>query len=137
MKQIESNEVVLIKFLVNITFSSILNLKDIEFEDETLIERIVALTEMFPEPVRDFTCSVFENTTSLSKTLFSLSKSGIWVLATSFTILIFPIIVEQERTTIEEQQTMQQRQLLLGPSAASSSASSPSSIPFGYGMPSK
>lgn len=90
---------------------------------------------MFPEPVRNFTHSIYSNTTNASKTLFGWSKTGIWVLATSFTILIFPIIVEQERSTIEEQQSMQQRQLLLGPSAAST-ASPATSHPFGY-MPSK
>jgi import receptor subunit TOM22 len=105
-----------------------------EFEDETLVERLFALTEMFPEPVRDFSYSVYDNTKSLSKNLFSWSKSGIWVLATSFTILIFPIIVEQERSTIEEQQSMQQRQLLLGPSAASAGSAK---SPLGYGMPPK
>ena len=106
-----------------------------EFEDETLVERLIALTEMFPEPVRDYSYSVYENTKSLSKNVFSWTNSGIWVVATSFTILIFPIIVEQERSTLEEQQSMQQRQLLLGPSAAS--AGSSSAPGFGYGMPPK
>ena len=104
-----------------------------EFEDETLAERLYALTEMFPEPVRNFSSSVAENTVSLGKTCFSWSRTGLWVVATSFTILILPIICEQERSAIEEQQNLQQRQLLLGPSAASSSPHPGAQIPFGLG----
>lgn len=99
-----------------------------EFEDETIVERIVALTEMFPEPVRDFTCAVADKTVNLSMGLLKYSKSGLWVAASSFTILILPLICEQERSSIEEMQAMQQRQLLLGPSAGASGA--PSGTPF-------
>ena len=104
--------------------------KDFEFEDETLIERLWGLTEMFPEPIRNLTEQVYENTTSLSKNAFKLSRSGLWVIASSFTILVLPIIVEQERSSLEEAHSMQSRQLLLGPSAAASSSPS-ASIPFG------
>ncbi len=85
---------------------------------------------MFPEPVRNLTGQVYENTTSLSKKVFKWSRSGLWVVASSFTIMVLPIIVEQERSSLEEAHTMQSRQLLYGPSAAASSAP-PHSIPFG------
>ena len=108
-----------------------------EFEDETLAERLWGLTEMFPEPVRNATGYVFETTTSATKTLFSWSKSGLWVAASSFTILLLPIILEQERSSLEEAHAMQSRELLLGPSAASSGASAPGmpGIPFGLTPP--
>ena len=92
---------------------------------------------MFPEPLRNISSKLANGTTSLSKSLFKLSKTGIWVAASSFTILIMPILLEQERSTIEEQQNLQQRELLLGPSAASSHSSSlPGGMPFGL-TPSK
>jgi hypothetical protein len=64
--------------------------------------------------------------------MFKWSKTGLWVVASSFTILILPIICEQERSTFEEQQALQQRELLLGPSAA---VNSPSSAPGMPGIP--
>ena len=101
-----------------------------EFEDETILERIVALTEMFPEPVRDLTCAVCKNTASLSMGLLSFSKSGLWIAASTFTVLILPLICEQERSSIEEMQQQQQRQMLLGPSAGAS-AGGPANPAFG------
>lgn len=109
-----------------------------EFEDETLAERLWGLTEMFPEPVRNVTGYLFETTTSATKTVLSWSKSGLWVVASSFTILILPIVIEQERSGMEEAHAMQSRELLLGPSAASSGSSAsglPGSIPFGLTPP--
>lgn len=99
------------------------SIKDMEFEDETIFERVCALSEMFPEPVRDLTSAVCSNTVSLSAGLFKYSKSGLWMAASSFTILILPLICEQERSSIEEMQAQQQRQLLLGPSAGASAGS--------------
>jgi import receptor subunit TOM22 len=99
-----------------------------------LAERLWGLTEMFPEPVRDVFGSVVGGTTSLSKTLYSWSRTGLWVVGSSFTILVLPIICEQERSNLEEQQAAQQRELLLGPSAAVSSPSAPAGpMGFGYG----
>jgi import receptor subunit TOM22 len=113
----------------------------LEFEDETLTERLWGLTEMFPEPIRDVTSVLFKSSFNISKNVYQWSRVGLWVAASSFTILILPIICEQERSSLEEQQQMQQRQLLLGPSAASPSHSAgmppmlPGSIPFGLGSP--
>jgi hypothetical protein len=87
---------------------------------------------MFPEPLRNVTSVVFDNSISLSKNVVKWSRAGIWVAASSFTVLVLPIICEQERSTFEEQQQMQQRELLLGPSAASAPApSGMPGIPFG------
>ena len=102
-----------------------------EFEDETLMERLVGLTEMFPEPVRNFSSAVCDSTINLSQSLFSYSKSALWFGASSFTILILPLIIESERSSIEELQNQQQRQLLLGPSAASTPALGMPGMPFG------
>lgn len=103
-----------------------------DFEDETLGERLWALTEMFPEPVRNASDVLFNKSIDLSKNFYKLSRAGIWVAASSFTVLILPIICEQERSNLEEMQAMQQRELLLGPSAASSASQGAGA---GLGMP--
>jgi import receptor subunit TOM22 len=82
---------------------------------------------MFPSSFRNLTSSTIDNSVSLTQNLFKWSKTGLWVLGSSFTILIFPIICEHERSVVEEQQAQQQRQILLGPSATVSSA--PNIIP--------
>lgn len=96
-----------------------------------MVERLWGLTEMFPEPVRNFSGCVFDSSISASKSAYKWSRSGLWVLASSFTILILPIICEEQRASIEEQQAKQQRELLLGPSAATSSAAG-APMPLGF-----
>ena len=86
---------------------------------------------MFPEPVRNLTGSTVNTSINMSKTLYKWSRAGLWVAATSFTILILPIICEDQRSSIEEQQAKQQRELLLGPSAAHSSAAG-APMPLGF-----
>lgn len=108
-----------------------------EFEDETIGERLWGLTEMFPEPVRKITGAVTERTFDASKNLYKWSRVGLWVIASSFTVLLLPVIIENERSSLEEMQANQQREMLLGPSAASSGGSSSanlaSAMPFGFG----
>jgi hypothetical protein len=74
---------------------------------------------MFPEPIRNLSGQLTEKSIDLSKNLFNISRTGLWVIGTSLTILVLPLVVEQERSSLEEQQAMQQRQILLGPSAVS------------------
>ncbi|XP_077595658.1 mitochondrial import receptor subunit TOM22 homolog [Stigmatopora nigra] len=88
--------------------------------DETLVERLWGLTEMFPDKVRtaaDFSaqCSV-----SLAKKLYGFSRSALWVGTTSFMILVLPVVFETERLQLEQQQIQQQRQILLGPNTGMS-----------------
>jgi import receptor subunit TOM22 len=102
--------------------------KDSEIEDETLAERIWGLTEMFPETVRNITSTSVYGSINLTQKMCSWSKTALWVLGSSFTVLVLPVLCEQERSSMEEQQAQQQRQILLGPSATVSSA------PFMPGM---
>ncbi|XP_028413124.1 mitochondrial import receptor subunit TOM22 homolog [Dendronephthya gigantea] len=92
------------------------NLDDIE--DETITERLIGLTEMFPESVRNF----FSTTTDLAikgtKKLYSFGGSTLWIVSTSFMVLALPLIFEVERAQAEEAEKQQQRQILLGPGAA-------------------
>jgi import receptor subunit TOM22 len=103
-----------------------------DFEDETLAERLWGLTEMFPRPVRSLTGALVNKSTHATKLVYSWSRVGLWVAASSFTVLVLPVIIENERSVQEEMQATQQRELLFGPSAASSaSPNNLSTMPFG------
>jgi len=94
---------------------------DYDDEDETLGERLLGLTEMLPESMRKVSSNVLSWTWSSGKFLVQIGRVGLWVVASSATILALPVMFESERTQIEEQQLNQQRQIMLGPSAAGSS----------------
>lgn len=84
------------------------NLADI---DETLTERLLGLTEMFPESVRSGTIATARGLVSSAKWLYSVSGKTVWILSTSFVILALPVIFEVERVQTEEAQLQQQRQV--------------------------
>ncbi|CAB3227142.1 unnamed protein product [Arctia plantaginis] len=86
--------------------------------DETLSERLWGLTEMFPECVRSCTYSVTSNTWSGVKSLYGLSRSVMWVVASSSVILFAPVIFEVERAQMAEMEKSQQKQVLLGTNTA-------------------
>ncbi|XP_045214192.1 mitochondrial import receptor subunit TOM22 homolog [Mercenaria mercenaria] len=95
-----------------------------EFIDETLAERLWGLSEMFPDSVRS-TCSTAANFSwNSTKVCFKFGRSALWILASSFTILILPVMFEKERASMHEQQLQQQRQILLGPNTAVSGSGS-------------
>ncbi|ELU15706.1 hypothetical protein CAPTEDRAFT_175243 [Capitella teleta] len=87
-------------------------------EDETIGERLWGLTEMFPESVRSLSSSATSMSISGSKWMYQTTRSLMWVLASSATILALPVMFESERAQMEEQQLQQQRQIMLGPNAA-------------------
>ncbi|EDO34272.1 predicted protein, partial [Nematostella vectensis] len=86
---------------------------------ETIGERIMALSEMFPDSVRNVASATGGYTVSGAKWLYNFTGKTIWILSTSFMILALPVVFEVERVQTEEAQLQQQRQILLGPSAAS------------------
>ncbi|XP_021207558.1 mitochondrial import receptor subunit TOM22 homolog isoform X2 [Bombyx mori] len=86
--------------------------------DETLSERLWGLTEMFPECVRNGTYTVTTNTWSGIKGLYGLSRSVMWVVASSSVILFAPVIFEVERAQVAEMEKSQQKQVLLGTNTA-------------------
>ncbi|XP_071797383.1 mitochondrial import receptor subunit TOM22 homolog [Asterias amurensis] len=97
-----------------------------EFEDETLAERLWALTEMFPPSV----CNGVSMLTSASlkgiQVSYNFSRSALWIGTTTFMVLILPVIFETEMAQMEQAQLQKQRQILLGPSAC------PSPVPAVY-----
>ncbi|XP_038220746.1 mitochondrial import receptor subunit TOM22 homolog [Zerene cesonia] len=96
-----------------------LSLKEYDDEpDESLSERLWGLTEMFPECVRNGTHTVTTKTWSGVKNLYQLSRSLVWIVASSSVILFAPVIFEVERAQVEEMQKSQQKQVLLGTNAS-------------------
>lgn len=93
---------------------------DDEDLDETLMERLWGLTEMFPDTMRTAAEASAHCSVSLAKKLYSFSRSALWVGTTSFMILVLPVVFETERLQLEQQQLQQQRQILLGPNTGMS-----------------
>merc|ERR1712178_487871 len=104
---------------------------DDEDIDETLAERLIGLTEMFPESVRSATKGLFGFSIDATKWVYSTGRVVMWVAASSAVILALPVMFETERAQVEEQQMQQQRQLLLGPNAAVSGGGGPGMMPQG------
>ncbi|KAJ8283817.1 hypothetical protein COCON_G00026670 [Conger conger] len=88
--------------------------------DETLTERLWGLTEMFPDRLRSAAEVSANCSLSIAKTMYSFTRSALWVGTTSFMILVLPVVFETERLQLEQQQIQQQRQILLGPNTGMS-----------------
>ncbi|CAK9290991.1 unnamed protein product [Gordionus sp. m RMFG-2023] len=85
--------------------------------DETLTERLLGLTEMFPEKLRTTVSYGLKNLSSTSKVLFHLTRQGLWLIFSSATILVVPLSIETMRTHMEQDIIKQQQTVLLGPNA--------------------
>ncbi|XP_015176446.1 PREDICTED: mitochondrial import receptor subunit TOM22 homolog [Polistes dominula] len=92
-------------------------------EDESFSERLLGLTEMFPENVRKIGYNVGSCMCTCVKGLYSFSCSATWLLFSSSAILFAPVFFEVERAQMEEVQRVQQKQMLLGPNSAISNVS--------------
>lgn len=88
------------------------------FEDESFLERMWGLREMFPKKVRSATSTVVVCSVDMSSKFYRLVRFSLWVGTASFIILCLPIVFEQERFNLEQQQQQHQRRMLLGPNAA-------------------
>lgn len=88
--------------------------------DETVMERLWGLTEMFPDTLRSAAELSAGCSLTVAKKLYSFSRSALWVGTTSFMILVLPVVFETERLQLEQQQLQQQRQILLGPNTGMS-----------------
>jgi len=95
---------------------------DEDFEDESLYERLTALSEMFPDRANRFARTTSIWTGWAIKETFNLFRSALWIGSTTAMITVLPYIIERERSALQAAQIDQQRQLLLGPSAAIAAA---------------
>lgn len=91
------------------------------FYPETVLERIVALNEMFPETLRNVVSSTITNTTTSAKWIFQKTRTVSWYVASTAAILILPLSLELERQEFEESVKRQERGILLGPEGAGAS----------------
>jgi len=92
--------------------------------DETLAERLIGLTEMFPESLRRGTVSLVKGSWSGTKYLYGFTRSAGWIFFSTASILFMPVMIETERLSIMDQQKQQKTQMLLGPGVAASGAPS-------------
>lgn len=79
--------------------------------DETLVERLIGLTEMFPDSVRNAVCSAGSFSWKAMQWSFSFSKSAMWVAVSAGTILVLPVMFENERAQMLDQQKQQEKQV--------------------------
>eukprot|EP00096_Caligus_rogercresseyi_P009473 TRINITY_DN3230_c0_g1_i1.p1 TRINITY_DN3230_c0_g1~~TRINITY_DN3230_c0_g1_i1.p1 ORF type:complete len:152 (+),score=67.68 TRINITY_DN3230_c0_g1_i1:132-587(+) len=89
-----------------------------DFEDESLMERLLALSEIFPPGLVSGTASVACAGLNTAKWVLANGKVLTWAIFSSAGITFLPIIIESERSRIVEAEKQQQRQILLGPGAA-------------------
>eukprot|EP00058_Branchiostoma_floridae_P019568 XP_002605058.1 hypothetical protein BRAFLDRAFT_124135 [Branchiostoma floridae] len=89
------------------------DIDDEDVEDESLFERIVGLTEMFPDSMRSGVSGVTSLSVSGTKWLYQFTRRSLWVVSTSFMILVLPVIFETEKAQMEQQQLQQQRQVII------------------------
>jgi len=88
--------------------------------DETLTERLIGLTEMFPDFVRNGTVSLVKGSWGATKYMYGFSRSAAWIFFSTASILIMPVMIETERLSIMDQQKQQKAQMLFGPGVAGS-----------------
>lgn len=91
-------------------------------EDETFLERLQGLSEMFPDGLRWACHKAGSLTCNATVTGWWLLRNALWIASSSAVILALPVIFESERAQQQEEQLQQQRQILLGPNAAVSGA---------------
>ncbi|CAF2044443.1 unnamed protein product [Rotaria magnacalcarata] len=96
---------------------------DLFVEDETTLERIIALKEMFPETIRNTLGTINSTLLNTSKLAYDKGRSAAWWITSSMCVLVFPILIQKELLQIAEQISHEQRSILLGPQAATSALS--------------
>lgn len=89
------------------------------FEDETIVERIIGLNEMFPETLRNAVSSSVSKSLSCVKWVFSASRTVSWFVCSTAAILVLPISLETERQQYKEEMKRQERNIILGPETGS------------------
>ena len=75
------------------------------------MERIAALSEMFPDGLRNAVGTACKSSMKGAKAVYKFTRSALWIVGTSVVILALPVVFEVERVQTEEAQLMQQRQV--------------------------
>ncbi|XP_067946812.1 mitochondrial import receptor subunit TOM22 homolog [Watersipora subatra] len=98
--------------------------------DETYYERLVGLSEMFPEKVRQGACSVFSMSKSGTTALYGISRAVGWFIISSAIIGLLPYNLESTRQEMVDAQKAQEKSLLLGPNAAMTGQNTTAGVPM-------
>ncbi|CAF1095709.1 unnamed protein product [Rotaria sordida] len=91
---------------------------DLLLEDETILERIIALKEMFPESIQNTVGTINRTVINTSKFAYNKGRSVAWWITSTMCVLVFPILIQKELLQVAEQISHEQRSILLGPQAA-------------------
>ena len=83
--------------------------------DETIAERLLGLTEMFPDFVRNGTVGLVKSSWGFTQSCYAMSRTVSWIAFSSAALLFMPIMIETERLQLQDQQKAQKSQMLLGP----------------------
>ncbi|KAF2347832.1 Mitochondrial import receptor subunit Tom22 [Trinorchestia longiramus] len=97
--------------------------------DESLLERLVGLTEMFPDSLRNATCSLASYSLKLVASGYHLSRHLVWFTATTSLLLVGPVLFEVERINAEEMIKQDRNKLVLGTGTAMSGSPQPGLVP--------
>lgn len=82
--------------------------------EETYLERLEGLKEMFPNGVRSMVSKTNEWSCWFAKNSFWFTRNVVWIVSTSAFIMIMPYFIDKELQDVEKAQLKQQQQLLLG-----------------------
>ncbi|CAF0914118.1 unnamed protein product [Rotaria sp. Silwood1] len=96
---------------------------DLLLEDETILERIIALKEMFPESIQNAVGTLNRTVINATKLAYNKSRTATWWLTSTMCVLVFPILIQKELLQVAEQISREQRSILLGPQAATGAIS--------------
>ena len=83
--------------------------------DETIAERLLGLTEMFPDFLTKGTVGLVNGSWGFTKSCYAMSRTVSWIAFSSAALLFMPIMIETERLQLQDQQKAQKSQMLLGP----------------------
>ena len=103
--------------------------EDDDFEDETIIERVIGLTEMFPPGLTKTVSLLGSGSVNGVKWVYSKGRNITWIVLSTAALLFLPVMIESERVGFEEMEKAKRQQILLGPSSAMSSAGSNAPLP--------
>lgn len=69
--------------------------------EETILERLYGLTEMFPETVRNGTCALTNKTFEMIANTYSMSRTVSWIFFSTTSIMFVPFLLENERMNMK------------------------------------
>lgn len=102
---------------------------DDDCEDETFMERVVGLTEMFPPGLTKTVSLLGSGSVDGVKWAYSKGRNITWLVFSTAALLFLPVMIESERVGFEEMEKAKRQQILLGPSSAMSSAGTNAPLP--------